>query len=111
MTMLPRILLIFVAILIINIPFGYWRVNTRRFSWQWILAIHVPVPIAIGLRLAFLGWNWALIPLFVAAFSIGQFTGGRLRRRLTNKGAELSSNLASDLIRVMRAKELSSNPG
>ncbi len=38
-------------IYIVNLPFGFWRAFTRKFSWQWILAIHVPVIIAISLRL------------------------------------------------------------
>ena len=110
MTLLLKILLVFVSILLINVHFGYWRANSRRFSWQWILAVHIPVPIAIGLRLLLLGWVWLLVPAFIAAYTIGQFVGGRLRRRLARHGIPLSSNLVSDLVR-MHMKELSGNPG
>ncbi len=110
MDMLPKILLLLGLIFLINVPFGYWRANSKRFSWQWILAVHIPVPIAIGLRLLLLGWMWLLVPAFVAAYSIGQFAGGKLRLRLAKYGIPLSSNLVIDLVRL-HVKELSSNPG
>lgn len=69
------------ATLVLNLPFGYWREGVRKFSPQWFLAVHVPVPLAIGLRFAVgLGFRLATLPLFIAAFFGGQFLGGRLRR-------------------------------
>lgn len=66
---------------LVNIPFGFWRAGVRKFSLAWFLAVHLPVPIAIGLRFASgLGFRWATLPLFVAAFFGGQFFGARLRR-------------------------------
>ena len=38
------------AVLIVNLPFGYWRVGLRRFSVPWFLAVHAPVPLVIGIR-------------------------------------------------------------
>lgn len=74
-------LLIATAILVLNLPFGYWRAGVRKFSPQWFVAIHAPVPMAIGLRLAAgLGFHLATLPLYVAAFFGGQLLGGRLRR-------------------------------
>jgi len=67
-------------ILLLNLPFGFWRAGTRKFTLPWFLAVHVPVPIAIGLRIAIgMGWRLAALPVFVAAFFTGQFLGGRLR--------------------------------
>jgi hypothetical protein len=72
--------IIALAIVVLNLPFGFWRAGVRKFSWQWFVAVHAPVPLAIGLRLASgLGWHLATLPLFVAAFFGGQFLGGRLR--------------------------------
>jgi hypothetical protein len=69
-------------ILLLNLPFGYWRGGVRKFSPQWFVAVHAPVPLAIGLRFALgLGFRLATLPLFVAAFFGGQFLGGRLRQR------------------------------
>jgi len=69
------------VIVLLNLPFGFWRAGTRRFSLPWLLAVHVPVPIAVGLRLAVgMGWRLATLPVFVGAFFAGQFLGGSVRR-------------------------------
>jgi hypothetical protein len=63
----------------INIPFGYWRANTRRFNWQWILAIHLPVAAMVGLRFGFdLGWGWETYVVLVSTFVGSQYLGGWL---------------------------------
>ena len=68
-------------ILLINIPFGYWRAAVRKFSLYWFLSVHLPVPFIIALRI-FSGVGFALwtFPLFIAAYFAGQFLGGRLYR-------------------------------
>ena len=67
---------------VVNLPFGYWRAALRKFSPAWFVAIHAPVPIVIGLRVALgLPFRWAAVPLFVAAYFGGQFVGNRLRPR------------------------------
>ncbi|MGD1002246.1 MAG: hypothetical protein ABSA67_16280 [Candidatus Brocadiia bacterium] len=69
------------VILVINVPFGFWRAGVRKFSLSWFLAVHVPVIIGIGLRiLSKLGWSLATFPALVGAFFLGQFLGGKLRR-------------------------------
>jgi hypothetical protein len=94
--------LVLLAIFFINIPFGYWRSNARRFSLQWLMAIHLPVPLAIGLRLSLLDWSWALLPFSVAAFAVGQYAGGKVRWLLSRrKEMRLSSCLVMDLFRVL----------
>lgn len=68
----------------VNIPFGYWRARVRKFSPQWILAIHLPVPLVISLRvLSGLGWQFITFPVLIGAFFLGQFTGGRIQRFLS----------------------------
>lgn len=67
-------------ILALNLPFGYWRAGVRKLSAPWFLAVHAPVPLAIGLRFALgLPFRWSTLPLYVAAFCAGQWLGGRLR--------------------------------
>jgi len=74
--------LIAAAVLVLNLPFGYWRAGLRRLSGRWLLAVHAPVPLAIGLRYATgLGFQWRTLPIFVFAFFGGQWLGGRLRQR------------------------------
>ena len=76
------ILIVALLITTLNLPFGFWRAGTRRLTVPWFLAIHLPVPLAIGLRLAVgLTWRLSSLPVFVGAFALGQFLGGRLRPR------------------------------
>ncbi len=68
-------------VVLLNLPFGYWRAGTRRYSIPWFLAIHIPVPLAVGLRMqAGMTWQLSTLPVFVGAFFLGQFLGGRVRR-------------------------------
>lgn len=77
-----RIALVALGILVVNVPFGYWRAGVRKFSPAWFAAVHAPVPIAVGLRFAAgLGFRWSLLPLFVAAYFAGQLLGARVRAR------------------------------
>ena len=62
----------------LNIPFGYYRAGVRRLSWQWFLAIHLPVPLLFVMRVES-GENWKIIPLLVLFDVVGQLAGGRLR--------------------------------
>jgi hypothetical protein len=69
-------------VLLINLPFGYWRGHSKRFSLQWFLAVHLPVPLVIALRiLGGVGWQMVPYAVLVGAFFVGQFLGGRLHGR------------------------------
>ena len=89
------------AVFLINIPFGYWRGNTRKFSIQWVLAIHVPVIITIALRLlSGLGFQLITFPLMIAAFFSGQYFGGKIFSLMKkNPGIAVTSCLVMDIIR------------
>ena len=94
------LILVVVFIFLLNIPFGYWRSNTSRLSTQWLMAIHIPVPLAIWVRFLLLGWNWTMLPVFVAAFAAGQYSGGKLRNYLVRREQmSLSSCLVMDVVR------------
>ena len=71
------------AVFLINLPFGYWRAQSARFSRQWMLAVHLPVPLVIALRIfSGLGWQLISFPVLIGAFFLGQRCGGQLNRRL-----------------------------
>jgi hypothetical protein len=71
------------VVFLLNLPFGYWRAGTRKFSWQWILSIHLPVPIVVALRImSGLGWQPISFPVLIGAFFLGQFVGGKMRELL-----------------------------
>jgi hypothetical protein len=70
-----------ILVFFINMPFGYWRSRVRKFSAQWILAIHVPVPLVVACRIFLgLGWHLSTFPVLIGAFFAGQFAGGKLQR-------------------------------
>ncbi len=77
MTTINELMLI---VFIINLPFGYMRSKAARFSRQWMMAIHIPVPLVFLLRI-FSGLNWTVIPLLVLSDVAGQLAGGKLGKR------------------------------
>ena len=79
---MPGLAAVAVVVLVVNLPFGFWRAGVRRLSLPWFLAVHAPVPLVIGLRvLSGLGWQLFSVPVLASAFLAGQFLGGRLRLR------------------------------
>jgi hypothetical protein len=81
-----KLAVISAVVLLLNLPFGYWRAGARKFSLQWFLAVHVPVPLVIGLRLASgVGWQTVTFPVLVGAFFGGQFLGGLFKRAATDR--------------------------
>ena len=60
--------------LALNVPFGAWRATVPRLSARWLLAIHLPIPILLGLRLAS-GHSYRVIPLLLVAALAGQLLG------------------------------------
>ncbi|HEX6625470.1 MAG TPA: hypothetical protein VF064_17275 [Pyrinomonadaceae bacterium] len=81
-----KLLAVAVVVFLINLPFGYWRSRVPARSRQWFLAIHLPVPFVIALRVfSGLGWQLASFPVLVAAFFLGQYLGGKLPRLFTRQ--------------------------
>jgi hypothetical protein len=69
------------AVLVLNLPFGFWRHGTTRFSLPWFLAVHLPVPMVIILRVvSTLGFRFTTFPVLIASFFLGQFLGGKLHQ-------------------------------
>ena len=99
-----KLLYISLFVLIFNIPFGYWRNNVKKFSLQWILAIHIPVPFVIALRLLTgLGFQFVTYPVLVGGFFAGQLWGSRIHTwRMKNLQKPLTSCLICDLYYVIK---------
>ncbi len=99
---------IWIAALIVflfNLPFGYWRGNVRKFSLQWALAIHIPVPFVIVLRiLGHLGFKFITYPILVGAFFGGQFVGKLIYNKLKGNYKNISSCLFVDLYRLSKGE-------
>lgn len=71
---------ILITALTVNLPLGYLRQGSRRYSAVWFLYIHLSIPLIVALRLAF-GFGWDIVPLTVACAVAGQIIGGRIFRR------------------------------
>jgi len=85
-----------------NIPFGYWRTNTKRFSVQWFLSIHLPIPFIIILRIySGIGFEFITYPVMVSSFLLGQYLGYKLYKWRLEKGlTPLSSCLILDMLKT-----------
>ncbi|MFA4965004.1 MAG: hypothetical protein WC709_05125 [Thermoleophilia bacterium] len=76
----------------VNLPFGAYRTTVRRLSWRWFLAIHLPIPLFVIMRLSF-GLGWLFVPFMLAAAVTGQLLGSwllhqwRSRRKLAEAKA------------------------
>jgi hypothetical protein len=63
-------------VFLLNIPFGYWGKGTKKMSFNWFLAIHLPIFLSIFLRFAWnIETNWKIIVIFIIMFMAGQYTG------------------------------------
>ncbi len=76
-SIIVRVAIVFVLTVLINLPFGYFRKRTKRFSLRWFLCIHVPIPF-IFLARVLSQLDFRYIPFFVAAAVIGQLWGARM---------------------------------
>lgn len=98
--MTSTLLWVTLFVFVFNIPFGYWRINVKKFSLQWALAVHIPVPFIIALRLTTsIGFSWYTYVFLVGAFFLGQRLGGMLHPVMDKKCKEATSCLVMDLFR------------
>jgi hypothetical protein len=97
------LVMVAVAVFIFNLPFGYWRANVKKFSLQWVLAVHLPVPFVIVLRLlSGLGFQFITYPVLVTAFFSGQFLGAYFfNYRKSRLIYPLTSCMVCDIIRSL----------
>ncbi len=62
---------------LLNLPLGYLREGSERYSVRWFIYIHLSIPVVILLRISY-GFGWQIIPLTIAFAVVGQLIGGRL---------------------------------
>jgi hypothetical protein len=76
-TKLALIVALFSLTFMLNVPFGYFRGKTKRYSFRWFLFIHIPIPFIVSARtISHLDIEY--IPLLVFAAVAGQVLGGKL---------------------------------
>jgi hypothetical protein len=84
---------VLVFVILVTLPFGFYRAYTKKMSLRWFLAIHLPVPLVFLARFeAHLSWKF--IPFTAATFTVAQIIGSRAgrwwrsRRAIPNGGGE-----------------------
>jgi hypothetical protein len=82
-----KIFWIAAIVLILNMPFDYWRTSVKKLLSQCICAVHFPVPMIVALRIySGLGWRLAAFPVLIRAFSLGQLIEGKLHNTVYHEG-------------------------
>jgi hypothetical protein len=74
-----RLAAVFALVLMGNIPPGMLKEHFDKFSPQWILAVHISLPVVAALRKATRLPPYAIL-VTVAGSVLGQIVGGRLER-------------------------------
>lgn len=74
-------------VFLLSLACGYWRASVRKSSRQWMLAVFLPVPAIIALRI-YSGLDFGLktYSAVAVAYILGQFVGGRLRNIIQGRG-------------------------
>lgn len=96
-----NLILVTIFVFLLNLPFGYWRANVKKYGLQWAMAIHIPVPFIIAARIfSDIGFELYTYPILVGAFFLGQLLGKFLYTRRKNLGYKpLTSCLVMDIVR------------
>jgi len=76
---LVRIIAVITVVVLVTLPFGFYRAHTRKLSLRWFLAIHVPVVFVFLARFES-HLSYVFIPLTTAAFATAQILGARAGR-------------------------------
>lgn len=65
---------------LVNLPLGFLREASPRYSVHWFIYIHLSIPFIVALRIRE-GFGWKIVPLTLACAVCGQILGGRIQRR------------------------------
>ncbi len=74
-----RIVAVLLGVMIVTLPFGFYRARTRRLSLPWFLAIHLPVPLVFLARFE-AHLSYTFIPATFAACVLAQYLGSKVGR-------------------------------
>jgi hypothetical protein len=80
-----KLLGVILLALLVNLPFGYLRQNSEKFTFAWYFYVHISIPAIIFLRVKG-GFSWHFIPITLGAAAAGQIIGGRINRRVKRSG-------------------------
>ena len=84
MTTAELVIVLIAGATALTLPFGAWRAAVPRFTWKWFVAIHLPIPLIVLLRVG-LDLGWWYMPVSLACTLAGQLLGGRLSAHLRRR--------------------------
>ena len=61
----------------LNVPMGFLRTFTKKFSFAWFLCVHTTIPVIYFGRM-FSHLETIYVPIFIAAAIAGQIMGGKM---------------------------------
>lgn len=82
-----------------NVPLGIWREHTKKFSPQWIVAVHAAVPFIAMLRKSVLMPKTAMV-FTIAASILGQTIGSRAERIRLKLKAEAEAATSQHVVSI-----------
>lgn len=82
-----------------NVPLGIWREHTKKFSPQWIVAVHAAVPFIAMLRKSVLMPKTAMV-FTIAASILGQTIGSRAERLRLKQKAEAEAATSQHVVSI-----------
>ena len=85
---------------LLNAPCGAVRAHTRKFSWEWVLAVHASIPFIVMLRKALMMPPYAVLVTITAAV-LGQAAGSRLE--MTRLATAIETGAADMRMRALAA--------
>ncbi|MDY0269020.1 hypothetical protein [Trichloromonas sp.] len=62
-----------------NLPLGYLRESTRKYSLRWFVYIHISIPFILAMRISY-EFGWEAVPFTLVSAVAGQMLGGRIKR-------------------------------
>ena len=83
------------AVVLVTLPFGFYRAYTRKLSLRWLLAIHVPVPLVFLARLE-ADLSYTFIPFTCLAFCAAQILGSRVGRWWIKRRSRAPATVEAD---------------
>ncbi len=63
-----------------NLPLGYLRESTRKYSLRWFVYIHISIPFILAMRIGY-EFGWEAVPVTLVCAVAGQLLGGNINRR------------------------------
>ena len=97
--MITNLVIVTLVVFIMNIPFGYWRANVKKFGLQWALSVHIPVPLIVVMRIySHIGFAWYTYVFLVSAFFFGQRLGAWLHKNRIEHNKYTTSCLVMDVV-------------